>query len=225
VSSLPYLPSGTVYGALLNFQGEHARWAERMHLAPYLAPPRAPVLYIKTANTFRVSGQPIALPDGAEEVELGATLGLIAGDDGRPCQAALFNDLCLPHDSYHRPAVRHRCADGLLGVGAGVVPLEALGGLAGLAQRRLWLRVQGTLRQTTALDTLVRDAATLWHEVLAFQTLRPGDVLMLGTDVLPHGERVRARAGDTVEVCADDLPSACHRLVSAATTSLQEAKP
>ena len=47
----PYRPMGTVYGTLLNFQREHTLWAPRMNEAPYQAPPKAPVLYIKTANT------------------------------------------------------------------------------------------------------------------------------------------------------------------------------
>ena len=45
-----WMPPGTVYGTLLNFQREHALWAPRMSEAPYKAPPQAPVLYIKTAQ-------------------------------------------------------------------------------------------------------------------------------------------------------------------------------
>ena len=76
----PYLPSGTVYGTLLNFQREHALWAPRMHEAPYKAPPQAPVLYIKTANTFTPYGQAIALPRGVDQLEVAASLGLVAGE-------------------------------------------------------------------------------------------------------------------------------------------------
>jgi 5-oxopent-3-ene-1,2,5-tricarboxylate decarboxylase/2-hydroxyhepta-2,4-diene-1,7-dioate isomerase len=60
--NIPYLPTGTVYGTLLNFQREHALWAPRMSEAPYKATPQAPVLYIKTANTFTPAGHAIALP-------------------------------------------------------------------------------------------------------------------------------------------------------------------
>ena len=78
----PYRPGGTVYGSLLNFRREHALWAPRMHEAPYKAPPAAPVLYIKTANTFTPSGRAITLPNGVSEVEVAASLGLVAGEGG-----------------------------------------------------------------------------------------------------------------------------------------------
>jgi 5-oxopent-3-ene-1,2,5-tricarboxylate decarboxylase/2-hydroxyhepta-2,4-diene-1,7-dioate isomerase len=92
--------------------------------------------------------------------------------------------------------------DGFLGVGREVVSLDAIGGLAGLGALSLELRVHGVLKQTVALADLVRDAATLWADVNAFQTLQPGDVLMLGTDCLTDGSRPRAKAGDAVEITA-----------------------
>lgn len=195
----PYLPGGTVYGTLLNFRREHALWAPRMHEAPYKAPPNAPVLYIKTANTFTRSGQAIALPQGVSEVEVAASLGLVAGEGGRVAGAVLCNDVATPHESYYRPPVKFRCVDGFLGVGDAVRLLADLGELAALV---LELRVDGVMRQRTALADLARDAATLWADVNAFQSLRPGDVLMVGTDCLDDGSRPRVKAGDAVEITA-----------------------
>ena len=94
----PYLPKGTVYGTLLNFRREHALWASRMNEAPYKAPPQAPVLYIKTANTFTPSGHAIALPHQVAEVDVSASLGLVAGEGGRVASAVLFNN-CLLYTS------------------------------------------------------------------------------------------------------------------------------
>lgn len=195
--SFPYLPSGTVYGTLLNFRCEHALWAPRMNEAPYKAPPKAPVLYIKTANTFAPSGRAIALPGGVDEVEVSPALGLVAGEGGAVAGCALFNDVSIPHESYYRPPVKYRCVDGFLGVGPRV---QALTDLSALAGWQLSLKIDGAVRQTVALADLVRDAATLWAEVNAFQSMRAGDVLMLGTDCLPDGTRPRVRAGDVVEV-------------------------
>lgn len=195
----PYLPGGTVYGTLLNFRREHALWAPRMSEAPYKAAPKAPVLYIKTANTFTRSGQAIALPRGVAEVEVAASLGLVAGEGGRVAGAVLFNDVAIPHESYYRPPVKFRCVDGFLGVGDALRPVTDLGDLASLV---LELRVDGVMRQRTAIADLVRDAATLWADVNAFQSMRPGDVLMVGTDCLEDGSRPRAKAGDSVEITA-----------------------
>lgn len=195
----PYLPGGTVYGTLLNFRREHALWAPRMHEAPYKAPPQAPVLYIKTANTFTRAGQPIALPEGVAEVEVAASLGLVAGEGGAVAGAVLLNDVAIAHESYYRPPVKYRCVDGFLGVGGAVRPVVDLAALAALV---LELRVDGVMRQRTALADLVRDVATLWTDVNAFQSMRAGDVLMVGTDCLDDGSRPRVKRGGSVEITA-----------------------
>jgi 5-oxopent-3-ene-1,2,5-tricarboxylate decarboxylase / 2-hydroxyhepta-2,4-diene-1,7-dioate isomerase len=194
-----YLPRGTVYGTLLNFRREHALWTARMHEPPYKAPPNAPVLYIKTANTFTHSGQAIVLPRGVAEVEVAASLGLVAGEGGAVAGAVLFNDVAIAHESYYRPPVKFRCVDGFLGVGDSVQPVHDLAALTSLV---LELRVHGVMRQRSTLADLVRDAATLWAEVNAFQSMRPGDVLMVGTDCLDDGWRPRVKAGDAVEITA-----------------------
>ncbi|WP_332742588.1 fumarylacetoacetate hydrolase family protein [Hydrogenophaga sp.] len=203
-----WMPEGTVYGTLLNFQREHALWAPRMSEAPYKAPPSAPVLYIKTANTFTAAGHSIALPAG-KPVVVAATLGLVVGETG-VVGAVLFNDVAIAHDSYYRPPVKFQCVDGFLGVGPECVPLQRLGGLAGLSDLHLELRINGVHRQTTALAELVRDAATLLADVGEFMSLRTGDVLMLGSDCLPDGTRPLVHAGDTVEISATGFKPVVH---------------
>ncbi|WP_066269167.1 fumarylacetoacetate hydrolase family protein [Hydrogenophaga palleronii] len=207
MNPFPWMPAGTVYGTLLNFRREHALWAPRMADAPYKAPPNAPVLYIKTANTFTPSGGTVALPAGAA-VQAAASLGLVVGEDGAPSGAVLFNDLALAHDSYYRPPIKARNADGFLGVGATCVPLAQLGGLQGLSGLQIELHINGVHQQTTDLAELLRDAATLFQDVNAFMTLRPGDVLMLGSDCLADGSRPLVHAGDTVDISAPGFPTA-----------------
>ena len=222
-----WLPAGTVYGTLLNFRREWDLWAPRMTEAPYKAAPNAPVLYVKTANTFAPCGADIAVPG---EVEVGAALGLVIGDsepnvppapDGR-AQAAIENrvmgcvllsDLSLPHPSYYRPPIKFRNRDGFLGCGPASVPLT----LADIAALKLEVRVNGQAMQTVDLSTLVRDAATLLADVGEFMTLQPGDVLMLGTDCLPDGARPRAKAGDRIEISAPGFAPLHHTLIAEAT--------
>ena len=57
-----WLPAGTVYGTLLNFRREWDLWAPKMTEAPYKAAPKAPVLYVKTANTFAPYNASVVLP-------------------------------------------------------------------------------------------------------------------------------------------------------------------
>ena len=233
-----FLPDGTVYGTLLNFQHELALWAARAAEPPYKGAPKAPVLFIKTANTFSPQGAAIPLPARVAEVDIGASVGLVIGnfEDFEPLPGVaaaesainseasaklprvvgcvLLNDLSIPHDSYYRPPVKFKCLDGFLGIGPRCVPLAEVGDVNAL---KLEVRVNGDLRQTVDLAGLVRDAATLLADVNAFMTLQPGDVLLLGSDCLPDGTRPRARAGDRIEISAPGFEPLVNTLVGEPT--------
>lgn len=192
-------PRGTVYGTLLNFQREWDLWVPRMTQDPHKAPPQAPVLYVKSANTFSPAGQDLLLQDGVSEVDIGATLGLVMGDGGRVAGGVLLCDWSVPHASYYRPPVKFRCRDGFLALPAQVTPCASL---ASWAQGQIETRRNGELVQTTRLADLVRPMDQLLADVGEFMTLQPGDVLMVGTDCLADGTRPRAKAGDRVEILA-----------------------
>ena len=202
------LPRGTVYGTLLNFQREWALWAPRMDQDPYKAAPKAPVLYVKTANTFNPTHQ-LLLQDGVTEVEVGASLGLVIGEGGQPVAVQLFNDWSVPHASYYRPPVKFRCRDGYLGCGASLPWTQLDVGLLSLN-----VQINGVTVQTVDLSTLVRPVAQLLADVGEFMTLQAGDVLMVGTDCLPDGTRPRARAGDTVQISAAGLAPLVQQLLA-----------
>jgi 5-oxopent-3-ene-1,2,5-tricarboxylate decarboxylase/2-hydroxyhepta-2,4-diene-1,7-dioate isomerase len=205
-----WIPPGTVYGTLLNFRGEWAQWQPRMSDKPYLAPPKAPVLYVKTANTFAPHGAAVALP-ADEAVEVAASLGLLIGEAGQPAHALLLNDVSVAHDSYYRPPMKFRNRDGFLGLPLEPTPLSALGGLDGLATLAIELRIHGVHKQTTVLSDLVRDVPTLLRDVAEFMTLRPGDVLLVGSESLADGTRPRVVPGDAVEISAPGLKPTLQR--------------
>ncbi|PUE31862.1 fumarylacetoacetate hydrolase family protein [Limnohabitans sp. Jir72] len=197
-------PLGTVYGTLLNFQREWDLWAPRMTQDPHKGPPQAPVLYVKTANTFSPAGQGLLLQDGVTEVDIGTTLGLVIGQDAQVAGAALLCDWSVPHASYYRPPVKFRCRDGFLGLPAQILPSAAAASWANLT---IETRRNGDLVQTTRLGDLKRPVAQLLDDVGEFMTLQPGDVLMVGTDCLADGTRPRAKAGDRVEISAPGFAS------------------
>lgn len=199
----PWSPTGTVYGALLNFHREWDLWAPRMTQDPHKAAPHAPVLYVKTANTFRPAGQGLLLQDGVSEVDIGATLGLVVGDHGQVAGAALLCDWSVPHASYYRPPVKFRCRDGFL-----ALPQQLTEGqVADWAALQIVVRRNGEQVQTVDLRELKRDLPTLLADVGEFMTLQSGDVLMVGTDCLSDGTRPRAKAGDRVEISAPGFVS------------------
>jgi len=208
----PWQPQGTVYGPLLNFRREWDLWTPRMTQDPYKAAPHAPVLYIKSANTFSSSSE-LVLQDGINEVDIGATVGVVMGEDGRPEYAVLLNDWAVPHASYYRPPVKLRCRDGYLGLGA-LRPWKNLD----VASLSLSVTCNGDWVQTVDFSQLKRPLAQLLADVTEFMTLQPGDVLMLGTDCLKDGQRPRARAGDTVRIEAPGFAPLSQTVVSTATT-------
>jgi 5-oxopent-3-ene-1,2,5-tricarboxylate decarboxylase/2-hydroxyhepta-2,4-diene-1,7-dioate isomerase len=199
-----FAPQGTVYGTLLNFRSEVQALAPQMHEAPYRAPPRAPILYVKPANTWSADNDPIPVPARVPQVEVGATLAMVMSSATGIAGYVLMNDVSVPHTSFFRPPVKFKCLDGFLGIGSELAPVDP-------ASLHLQVRINGELRQTVAFDALVRDPRQLLADVSEFMTLRPGDMLMIGCD---H-PRPRARVGDRIELSAPGLRMLTNTLVAA----------
>lgn len=202
---------GTVYGTLLNFRGELAAWTPKMHAAPYKAAPQAPVLYIKTANTWSADGASIPVPAGAPQVEIGATIAMVMKGPGAVGGYRLMNDLSLPHTSLFRPPVKFKCLDGFLGIGD---TLLAAGPDVDASKFVLEVRINGELKQTVLFSGLLRDAKQLLADVSGFMTLGEGDALMLGCDILAQGGRPLAKVGDVIELSAPGFGKLTNTLVA-----------
>jgi 5-oxopent-3-ene-1,2,5-tricarboxylate decarboxylase/2-hydroxyhepta-2,4-diene-1,7-dioate isomerase len=184
---------GTVYGTLMNFRGELDALGAAMNAPPYKAPPQAPVLYVKPANTWTENGGTIAIPAHVPEVEVGATVAMMMRSATEVEGYLLMNDVRIPHDSFFRPPVKYNCLDGFLGIGDRVRARNEAGDPAVF---KLEVHVNGELKQTVRFAQLVRSADKLLADVSEFMTLGPGDMLMLGCDV----GRPRVRVGDRVEI-------------------------
>jgi 5-oxopent-3-ene-1,2,5-tricarboxylate decarboxylase/2-hydroxyhepta-2,4-diene-1,7-dioate isomerase len=202
-----YFPAGTVYGTLLNFRGELEALGEQVSRPPYQAPPKAPVLYIKPANTWSADGAPIPVPSHVPQVEVGATIGVVMKAPGEVAGYVLMNDLSVPHASLFRPPVKFKCLDGFLGVGS---TLLAAGDGVDPSTFTLEVRVNGEVEQVVDFSRLVRPASRLLSDVAEFMTLGAGDVLMLGCDV----GRPLAKPGDRIEIRAPGLGSLANTLVA-----------
>ncbi|MGH6625866.1 MAG: fumarylacetoacetate hydrolase family protein [Burkholderiaceae bacterium] len=220
--SSPFMPAGTVYGVLLNFRGELAALAPQMSEPPYKAAPKAPVLYVKPANTWSADGAAVAVPAHVPQVEVGATIAMVMGppaQTGRSQDAiksaasyVLMNDLSIPHASFFRPPVKYKCLDGFLGVGARPVPADQAGDPARFT---LQVLINGEIRQAVDFANLARSASQLLADVSEFMTLRAGDVLMLGCDA----GRPLARVGDRIEIRAPGFETLTNTLVAEAAMS------
>lgn len=200
--------SGTVYGVLANYRGFLEALGESVHAPPYKAPPKAPVLFVKPRNTVIGSGMPVPVPDGVDSLEMGACLGLVIGRTAcRVSEASaidcvagytVVNDVSVPHTSYFRPAIRHKCRDGFCPIGPRVVASRLVPDPGRLAIRVL---IDGREVQTATTGDLLRPIPRLLADVTEFMTLTPGDVLLVGT---PPGAPT-ARAGQRVTIEIDGI--------------------
>lgn len=203
---------GTVYGLVLNVRGAVEALGGQVHMPPYKAPPRAPVLYVKPPNTWLPSGGTVAAPAGGSVLQVQPTLGLVIGRTATRIAEAeawshvsalvLAAEVCLPHASLHRPAIRQRCRDGFLPMGS-PQPVRQ-------EDVEVRLRIDGELQATLSTAELVRPVPRLLAEVTDFMTLSPGDVLFVG---LPVAEPL-AGPGDEVAVEADGFPTLSFRVAS-----------
>lgn len=200
---------GTVYGTLMNFRGELEALGDQVNQPPYKAPPSAPVLYIKPANTWSENGAAIVLPAGVQEVEVGATVAMVMKSGREIAGFVLMNDLSIPQDSFYRPPVKSKCPDGFLGIGDRVRARNEAGDPAVF---KLEVRINGELKQTVRFSQLLRPADKLLADVSEFMSLGEGDMLMLGCDA----GRPRARAGDRIDISMPALGTLTNTLVAEA---------
>jgi len=199
---LSFAPA-TLYGVLLNYRGALAALGEAVNKPPYKAPPKAPVLYIKPANTWIGDGAPIPVPSNVEALQMGAALGVVIGRTACRVSAesaldhvagyTVVNDVSMPHDSYYRPSVRLKCRDGFCPIGATIVERVRVPNPEALAVR---VFVDGVLRQQNTTANLVRSTRRLIADVTEFMTLAAGDVLLTG---VPENAPL-ARAGQRVAI-------------------------
>jgi len=179
--------------------------------APHKGAPKAPVLFIKTANTFTASGHKIAIPSNVPEVDVGANLAWVFGPDARVVACVLVNDVSIPHESYYRPPVKFKCVDGFLGVGALAKAVAEVQSDALV----LTVKVNGQEVQRVNYADAVRASQKLHADISEFMTFQEGDMLLMGSDCLPDGKRPRAKVGDVVEISAPGFETLVNHFVGA----------
>ena len=204
----PFRLSGRVYGTLVNHRSALELIGDAVTAAPYKAAPQAPVLYVKPRNTLAGPGAVVVIPRDANELEVGACLGVVIGRTA--CAVSehsaldfvagylIVNDVSVPHTVYYRPSIRFKARDGFCPMGPAVVGRDAVPNPDNL---RIDVFVDGNLQQSAHTSELVRPVARLLADVTDFMTLSPGDVLAVGAAApAPH-----VRAGQRVAIEIDGI--------------------
>jgi len=195
--------TGTVFGTLLNYKGALASLGNAVNDKPYIAPPIAPILYIKPANTFNRYGADIPMPAGLSRLEIGAALGLVIGKQAVAVgeETALnyvagytiVNDVSVPHASVYRPAVQHKARDGFCPIGPWIIDRPEVDNPDDLTIR---VFINDELQQENSTSNLIRSTSRLLADVTEFMTLNRGDVLLIG---VPE-DAPQAEVGDKIRI-------------------------
>ncbi|MBB1595799.1 fumarylacetoacetate hydrolase family protein [Achromobacter sp. UMC46] len=210
-------PPRTVVGAALNTRQSLEALNGAMDAPPYKAPPNAPVLYIKPANTYAQDGDVITLPADVAEVEVGACLGVVfSRRASRVNEADALNyvagyrvvaDLSVPHASYFRPALKQKCRDGFCPVGRDLAPAAAVADPDALD---IEVHVDGVLAQRASTADLVRPVARLIADVTQFMSFEAGDMLLVGAPYDPP----RLGAGQRYDIRIHQVGTLGNRLAA-----------
>jgi 5-oxopent-3-ene-1,2,5-tricarboxylate decarboxylase / 2-hydroxyhepta-2,4-diene-1,7-dioate isomerase len=215
---------GAVYGTLLNDSAALAALGDAVNAAPYKAPPRAPILYLKPRNALAGHGARVSVP-GEEGVQVGASLGIVIGRTATRIAAeqafdyiagyTLVADLSVPHASVYRPSVRFRARDNFCVIGPAVVARRHVADPDNLA---ISVQVEGEAAFTASTAGSVRGVAQLLADVTDFMTLTAGDVITLG---VPHGAPVVHAGARATLAIGDWAPLAIDFVAPNATLGAQ----
>lgn len=174
-----------------------------------------PVFFMKPADAIVAGGGRVPYPSGTRdlhhEVELVVALGRDADGEVAAADAmALVFGYGVGLDLTRRDLQAAAKAKGLpwdtakgfdhSAPASELVPAAAAGDVF---TRRLWLEVNGAIRQQSGLDDMVFSVADVIHELSKLYALKAGDLLFMGTPAgvaaLQPGDRFRAGVDGLVE--------------------------
>lgn len=181
------------------------------------APPKLPVLFLKTPNTVAGPEDPVRIPSRSTktdwEVELGVVIGRRASELATAEEAAAHiagyvtaNDLSERTWQLEESGgqwSKGKCLAGSTPLGPWLVPADEVD--ASNLRLRSW--VNGEPRQDSSTADLIFSVPYVVHHLSQYLTLEPGDLILTGT---PEGVALSGRfpylkPGDVVEVEIDGL--------------------
>jgi 2-keto-4-pentenoate hydratase/2-oxohepta-3-ene-1,7-dioic acid hydratase in catechol pathway len=195
--------------------------------------PGEPIVFLKASSALAGPEDDLRLPIGGEktdwEVELALVIGAraryVAVEDAMKHVAGfvLHNDYSERGFQLERHGqwTKGKSADGFAPLGPFLFTLSTLetpDEPFNYASTRLWLKVNGEIKQDGTTAEMIFDVPTLVSYVSQFMTLLPGDVISTGTPAgvgLGHKPPVYLRAGDVVEYGVDGLGQARQRILAA----------
>jgi 2,4-didehydro-3-deoxy-L-rhamnonate hydrolase len=188
--------------------------------------PKEPIVFLKASSALAGPDDDLVLPRGSDksdwEVELALVIGARAKYVSKEAALSHIAGFVL-HNDYsergfqlerHGQWTKGKSADGFAPIGPVLVTPDEL---PRHDAARLWLKVNGEIKQDSSTAEMIFDVPTLVSYVSEFMTLLPGDVISTGTPAgvgLGHKPPLYLKAGDVVEYGIDGLGQARQKIVA-----------
>jgi 2-keto-4-pentenoate hydratase/2-oxohepta-3-ene-1,7-dioic acid hydratase in catechol pathway len=190
--------------------------------------PAEPIVFQKASSAWAAAGDDLVLPRGSVETDWEIELAFVIGKRASYVSSeaamehvagfALHNDYSEREYQTKRGGqwTKGKSADGFASFGPYLVTRDAF---PQFGRARLWLKVNGEMKQDGNTDDLIFDVPTLVSYLSRFMTLLPGDVVSTGTPAgvgMGHKPPVYLKAGDVVEYGIDGLGEARQKILAGA---------
>lgn len=189
--------------------------------------PTEPVVFLKSRTSIVGPNDDTTVPRGAKKMDYEAELGIVIGTSGTYIDEesaldhvagfTIVNDVSERSYQFDRNGTwdKGKAFDTFGPVGPWIVTTDEIPDVQAL---RIWLEVNGQIRQDSSTARMIFGAATIVSYVSNFLTLHPGDVIATGT---PSGVAVGMKpepgfiqVGDVVRLGIEGLGEQRQRLVA-----------
>jgi 2,4-diketo-3-deoxy-L-fuconate hydrolase len=233
IDGLPLVPGvpqqdlrlGACVAQVGKFIGVGLNYADHAAEAGMTVPPE-PVVFTKWTSCLCGPDDAVQLPRGSVKTDWEVELGVVIGQGGRYIAEtdALSHvaGYCVVNDVSEREYQLERA--GTWDKGKGFDTFGPIGPWLVTADEvpnpqalKLWLEVDGQLRQNGSTATMVYGVAFLVSYLSRFTTLQPGDVITTGTPPgvgMGHKPPVYLRAGQTMRLGVEGLGVQMQRVVA-----------
>ena len=179
--------------------------------------PKEPVIFFKATTSLVGPNDALVRPLNSTKVDWEVELAVVIGKKASyvPKQKALDHvaGYALHNDYSERNFqlehggqwVKGKSADTFAPLGPFLATPDEIPNVGNL---KMWLKVNGSLRQNSSTSNMIFDVATLVSYVSQFMTLLPGDVISTGTPAgvgLGMNPQTYLNAGDVVELGIESL--------------------
>ncbi|MBY3157469.1 fumarylacetoacetate hydrolase family protein [Rhizobium laguerreae] len=190
--------------------------------------PEEPILFMKATSAITGPNDNVIIPRKSKKTDWEVELGIVIGDEARYVTEAdamkhvagycLINDVSEREFQAERGGqwTKGKSADSFGPIGPWMVTRDAV---ADPQDLKMWLSVDGTMRQNGSTKTMIFGVSFLVHYISQFMSLQPGDIISTGTPPgvgLGMKPPLFLKAGQTIKLGIEGLGEQTQLTVDAA---------